>query len=86
MIEYASSRAEYGRILGRGLAEKFASFDQDKQSLILDSLQRDSDFSRDFVRALPRNLVYTSTQSQEKIKRLLAEFPHLTAPRDGSLS
>jgi hypothetical protein len=83
MIEYAGSRAEYGRVLGRGLAEKFASLDQDKQSLILDALQKDTGFSREFAKAIPGNLAYASAQSQERIKRLLAELAHLEGGRAG---
>jgi hypothetical protein len=77
MVEYASSRAEYGKILGGGLAEKFASFDEDKQSQILEALRKNTDFSKEFAKAIKRNLVYTSAQSQERIKRLFTETPHL---------
>jgi hypothetical protein len=84
MIEYAGSRPEYGSVLGRGLAEKFASFDQDMQSLILDALQKDTDFSKEFAKIIPRNLVYTSAQSQERIKRLLTELPHLRSVHEGA--
>jgi hypothetical protein len=77
MLEYASFNPEYGKVLGEGLAEKFASLDEEKQSWILDALQKDSHFSRMFAKMIQKNLVYLSPQTREKIKGLAARFPHL---------
>jgi hypothetical protein len=76
MLEYASLNPEYGKVLGEGLAEKFPSLDEEKQSWILDALQKDSDFSRAFVTIIPKNLEYMSLQTRERIKGLAAKFPH----------
>jgi hypothetical protein len=54
VLEYAGSSPEYGRVLGKDLAETFASFDEDRQSLILDAVQKDSEFSRQFSAAIKR--------------------------------
>jgi hypothetical protein len=77
MLEYASFNPEYGKVLGQGLAEKFASLDEEKQSWILDALQKDSDFSRTFAKMIQKNLAYLSPQTRERIKGLAAKFPHL---------
>jgi hypothetical protein len=76
MLEYASLNPEYGKVLGEGLAEKFPSLDEEKQSWILDALQKDSDFSRAFATIIPKNLEYMSPQMRERIKGLAAKFPH----------
>ncbi|MDQ3977001.1 MAG: hypothetical protein M3264_10800, partial [Thermoproteota archaeon] len=77
MLEYASSNSEFGEVLGEGLAEKFASLDEEKQSWILDALQKDSNFSRAFAKMILKNLAYISPQTGERIKGLAARFPHL---------
>jgi hypothetical protein len=77
MLEYASFNPEYGKVLGEGLAEKFASLDEEKQSWVLDALQKDSHFSRMFAKMIQKNLGYLSSQTREKIKGLAAKFPHL---------
>jgi hypothetical protein len=77
MLEYASLNPKYGEVLGEGLAEKFASLDEEKQSLILDALQKDSAFSRAFAKIIPKNLMYMSSQTRERISGLAAKFPHL---------
>ena len=79
MVQYAATDVEFGRILGRGLAEKFATLDQEIQSLITNALQRDNAFSREFVKALPASLEYLSAQSRQRIDELIAKFPHLGA-------
>src|SRR5215212_12269666 len=50
ILEYAAFNPEYGKVLGEGLADKFAVLDEEKQSWILDSLQKKA-ISR---RCLPR--------------------------------
>jgi hypothetical protein len=77
MLEYASSNSEFGEVLGEGLAEKFASLDEEKQSWILDALQKDSDFSRTFAKIILKNLAYISPHTGERIKGLAVKFPHL---------
>jgi hypothetical protein len=77
MLEYASFNPEYGKVLAEGLADKFASLDEEKQSWILDALQRDSDFSRTFGNIIQKNLTYLSPQMRETINGLTAKFPHL---------
>jgi hypothetical protein len=77
MLEYASSNSEFGEVLGEGLAEKFASLEEEKQSWILDTLQKDSNFSRAFAKMILKNLAYISPQTGERIKDLVAKFPHL---------
>jgi hypothetical protein len=86
LLEYAGSRPEYGEVLGRGLAAKFATFDQDMQSQILDALRKESNFTRAFVAAIPQHLAYVSAQSQERIKELAAKFSHpASAPEQSGL-
>jgi hypothetical protein len=80
MLEYSSFNSEYGKILGEGLAEKFASIDEEKQSWILDALQRDSDFSKTFANMIQKNLRYLSPEMREKINSLVEKFPHLETP------
>ncbi len=77
MLEYASFNPEYGKVLGEGVAEKFASLDEEKQSGILDALQKDSYFSRKFAKMIQENLMYLSIQARERLKGLAAKFPHL---------
>jgi len=79
MLEYADSHPEYGRVLGEGLAERFVSLGADKQSHILNALQKDSDFARAFAKAIPKNLAYMSAQSRDRLRSLIAELPHLAA-------
>ena len=77
MLEYASFNPEYGKVLGEGLADKFASLDEEKQSWILDTLQKDSHFSKMFATMIQKNLEYMSSQTRERIKGLEAKFAHL---------
>jgi putative Mn2+ efflux pump MntP len=77
MLEYAAFNPEYGKVLGEGLAEKFAVLDEEKQSWILDSLQKDSPFSKTFAKMIHKNMVYLSPQTRERINGLAAKFPHL---------
>jgi hypothetical protein len=83
ILEYASSNPEFGEVLGEGLAEKFASLDEENQSWILDSLQKDSNFSRAFAKMIPKNLAYISSQTAERIKDLATKFPHLEIALEG---
>ena len=59
-----------GQVLGEGLAEKFASLDEEKQSWILDALQKDNDFSRAFAKIFPKNLEVHVTRNAGKYKGL----------------
>jgi class 3 adenylate cyclase len=77
VLEYAGSSPEYGRALGKDLAETFASFDEDRQSLILDAVQKDSEFSRQFSAAIEKNMPYVSAQMRERVKSMKAKLPHL---------
>lgn len=77
MLEYVGLNHGYGKVLGQGLTEKFASLDEWKQSWILDALQRDNDFSRTFANRIQKNLTYLSLQMRERIKGLAAKFPYL---------
>lgn len=81
VLEYAGSSPEYGRVLGKDLAETFASFDEDRQSLILDAVQKDSEFSRQFSAAIEKNMAYMSAQTRERIKNMKAKLPY----RQGAL-
>jgi hypothetical protein len=77
MLEFAGFNPEYGKVLGEGLAGKFASLDEEKQSWILDSLQKESHFSKTFAKMIQKNIVYLPPQTRERIKGLAAKFPHL---------
>jgi hypothetical protein len=77
VLEYARFNPEYGKILGEGLADKFTSLDEEKQSWILDALQKDSHFSRTFTKMIQNNLAYISSQTRGRINDLAARFPHL---------
>jgi hypothetical protein len=77
VLEYARFNPEYGKILGEGLADKFTSLDEEKQSWILDALQKDSHFSRTFAKMIQNNLAYISSQTRERIGDLAARFPYL---------
>ncbi len=79
MAQYAATDAEFGRVLGSGLAGKFATFDLEIQSLIINALQKDNAFSREFVKGLPASFEYMSAQSKQRINELIAKFPHLEA-------
>src|SRR5919112_1329184 len=74
ILEYAMFNPECGKVLGEGLADKFASLDEEKQSWILDTLQKDSHFSRTFAKMIQKNIVYLSPQTRERIKDLEAKF------------
>jgi class 3 adenylate cyclase len=77
ILEYANAMPEYGKILGENLAEMFASFDGDKQTTILDFIQRNIEFSRTFSSAIKRNMQYVSPQVQERIRILKENFSNL---------
>ncbi len=77
ILEYAMFNPECGKVLGEGLADKFASLDEERQSWIIDTLQKDSHFSRTFAKMIQKNLVYIPSQAQERIKDLEAKLPHL---------
>ncbi|HEY7534827.1 MAG TPA: hypothetical protein VH878_02645 [Thermodesulfobacteriota bacterium] len=74
MLEYARFSPEYGQVLGEGLAEKFASLDEEKQSWILDALQKDNEFSKAFASIFPKNLMYFPSQTKERIKVMALNF------------
>ena len=74
MLEYAGFNPEYGKVLGEGLADKFASLDEEKQSWILDSLQKESHFSKTFAKMIQKNIVYLPPQTRERIKGLARNF------------
>jgi hypothetical protein len=78
MVQYAGSNPDFGRIMGSGIAAKFSGLDQEIQSLIIDALQRDTAFSRAFVKALPAGEPMSS-DSRQKIIKLIAKYPHLEA-------
>ena len=77
ILEYANSMPEYGKVLGEKLAEMFASFDDDKQAVLLDVIQRNNEFSRAFSSAIERNMRYVSPLVQERIRILKENFSHL---------
>jgi class 3 adenylate cyclase len=77
ILEYAGSGPEYGRALGEGLAETFASFDEDRQSVILDAIQKDSEFSGQFARRLEKSMPYVSAQTRGRMEGLMEKLPHL---------
>jgi hypothetical protein len=77
ILEYVNTNPEFGKVLGVWLAEKFATLDDEKQSVILDALQKDSSFSRTFSKMIQKNLVYASSETREKIWGLKARFAHL---------
>jgi hypothetical protein len=77
MLEYASFSPEYGQVLGEGLAFKFASLDEEKQSWVLDALQKENHFSRTFANMIQKNLEYLSPGVQERLRDLGMKFPHL---------
>jgi hypothetical protein len=79
ILEYAGTNAEHGKVLGRQLASKFALLDQGRQSQILNALQKDNAFSREFFRSLPKNLEYVSPQLKESLKQLVLKFHHQEA-------
>jgi class 3 adenylate cyclase len=77
ILEYANAMPEYGKVLGENLAEMFASFDGDKQTALLDIIQRNIEFSRAFSSAIGRNMQYVSPLVQERIRILKENFSHL---------
>jgi adenylate cyclase len=77
ILEYANVMPEYGKVLGQKLAEMFASFDDDKQAVLLDVIQRNNEFSRAFSSAIERNMRYVSPLVQERIRTLKKNFSHL---------
>jgi hypothetical protein len=83
ILEYASSHVEFGKVLGEGLAGKFASLDEDKKSQILDALQKDSDFATAFVRAISKNSEYIPAEWQARIRSLVERFSHQSSPTKG---
>ncbi|MDQ3872678.1 MAG: hypothetical protein M3258_03595 [Thermoproteota archaeon] len=74
MLEYANSNPEFGEVLGEGLGEKFASLDEEKQSIILNALQKTNNFSRALARILPKNMSYLSEQKGQRIRALVEKF------------
>lgn len=86
MLEYTNYNSEYAKILGRGVAEKFASFDQEIQSTILDVLQNYNDFSREFIGEIPNHFAYTSSQFRKRITNLILKYPNAeTIPKTDGL-
>jgi class 3 adenylate cyclase len=77
ILEYANAMSEYGKVLGENLAEMFASFDGDKQTALLDVIQRNIEFSRTFSSSIERNMQYVSPLVQERIRILKENFSHL---------
>jgi hypothetical protein len=77
ILEYARLNPEWGKVLGEGLADKFASLDEEKQSWVLDALQKENPFSRTFANMIQKNLKYLSPGVQERLKDLGMKFPHL---------
>jgi len=77
MLEYARLDVHYGKVLGEGLPDKFVSLDEEKQSWILDAIQKESHFSRTFANKIQKNLEYLSPKMQERLSVLAAKFPHL---------
>jgi hypothetical protein len=63
ILEYAMFNSECSKVLGEGLADKFAALDEEKQSWILDSLQKESHLSKTFAKMIQKNIVYLSPQA-----------------------
>ena len=75
MLEYATtSNSEFGEVLGEGLGEKFASLDEEKQSIILNALQKNNNFSRTFAKIIQKNIEYMSPQKGRRIMALVQKF------------
>lgn len=79
VLQYAYSRPEYGWVLGEVLAERFVYFDEEKKSMILDVIRKDSTFTRAFGRAIKKNLAYVSPQMRERISDILIQYEHLSS-------
>jgi hypothetical protein len=79
ILEYAGANPDYGNVLGRQLAAKFALLDQGRQSQIMGAIQKDNPFSRVFFKSLPKNLEYLSPQMKENLKQLVLKFQHQEA-------
>jgi hypothetical protein len=79
ILEYAGANPDYGNVLGRQLATKFALLDQGRQSQIMGAIQKDNPFSREFFKSLPKNLEYLSPQMKENLKQLVLKFQHQEA-------
>jgi class 3 adenylate cyclase len=84
ILEYANAMQEYGKVLGENLAEMFASFDVDKQAVLIDVIQRNTEFSRTFSNAIERNMQYVSPLVQERIRIVKENFSHLRNPNPDS--
>ena len=77
ILEYAATNAEYGKVLGRTLAERIGSLDEETQLHVINSLQKDSAFSREFAAALGSKIGGLPSRSQKRVNELMAEFQHL---------
>jgi hypothetical protein len=77
VLQYAGSHSEYGEVLGRALAERFVSLDEEKESMILDVIRNDNSFSRAFARGIAKNLTYVSPRMRDRLSSMSAQFPHL---------
>ena len=77
ILDYAAVNAEYGIVLGRRLAERFVSMDEEIQLHVINCLQRDSPFSREFAAALGSKIAGLPPRSQKRVNELMAEFQHL---------
>ncbi len=77
ILEYANAMSEYAKVLGKNLAEMFASFDDDKQAAILNAIQRNTEFSRTFSSTIEKNIQYVSPLVQKRIKILKENFSHI---------
>jgi hypothetical protein len=65
ILEYAMFNSECGKVLGEGLADKFAALDEEKQSWILDSLQKESHFSKTLAKMIQK-ILFTCHLKHEK--------------------
>ncbi|HKX81713.1 MAG TPA: hypothetical protein VJL54_05595, partial [Nitrososphaera sp.] len=77
ILEYAATNAEYGKVLGRTLAERVGSLDEETQLHVINSLQKDNAFSREFAAALVDKAAGLPPRSQKRVNELMAEFRHL---------
>jgi class 3 adenylate cyclase len=77
VLQYANSHPEYGNVLGQGLAERFASFDEDRQAIILEATRQKSEFTKAFARTITKSLMYVSPETREKLSDVADRFPAL---------
>lgn len=59
------------------LAARFASFGEDTQSIALDAVMHDNNFSSAFVRAIAKSLVYLSPKTRERLSSMATQLAHL---------